>query len=237
MIEELERKNNSPRGITLVALVVTIVVLIILAVISINIIFGEDGIIEKTRISKQEMANAQAKEEQLLDEVANSMDKYTIGEREQTTVDKEEYETLKAEYQTLKENYETIKEDIEYLKERVEYPILYKNDAGWSSGSITIDGLSEYEEIGVYISIYTDDALSSAALVRCSRGGGAFSGSLTRIQSGNVQVPGVWLTTSGNTLTYDEGGKAIIYSGYNLARNTTKIYKIIGITKRSQIVE
>jgi len=95
MIEELERKNNSPRGITLVALVVTIVVLIILAVISINIIFGEDGIIEKTKISKQEMANAQAEEQELIATATNSMDKYIAGERENVTIPKEEYEALK----------------------------------------------------------------------------------------------------------------------------------------------
>jgi len=42
-----KKLRREERGITLIALIVTIVVLIILAVISINIVFGEDGIIQR----------------------------------------------------------------------------------------------------------------------------------------------------------------------------------------------
>jgi len=56
------------KGITLVALVVTIVVLIILAVISINVIFGEKGIIAEAQKSREKQ------------EIAEYMDKFNVAE-------------------------------------------------------------------------------------------------------------------------------------------------------------
>lgn len=53
-------KNKS--GITLIALVVTIIVLIILAGISLNLILGENGIIQRAKDSKQQTAIAEYKE-------------------------------------------------------------------------------------------------------------------------------------------------------------------------------
>ena len=50
------RKNYSNQtGITLIALVVTIVVLLILAGVSINAVFGQDGIIQKAKDSQNKM--------------------------------------------------------------------------------------------------------------------------------------------------------------------------------------
>lgn len=46
-------RNNQEKGITLIALVVTIIVLIILAGIAINIIIGQNGIINKVTIAKE----------------------------------------------------------------------------------------------------------------------------------------------------------------------------------------
>lgn len=51
------------RGITLIALVVTIIVLIILAGISINLILGENGIIQRTKDAKEQSLIAQYKEQ------------------------------------------------------------------------------------------------------------------------------------------------------------------------------
>lgn len=51
------------RGITLIALVITIIVLLILSGISISILGGENGIIERAKQAKEEHLYAQAKEE------------------------------------------------------------------------------------------------------------------------------------------------------------------------------
>lgn len=62
-------RKTKDRGITLVALVVTIVVLIILATISINIVFGEEGILTRARQAKDYMSNAQVEEQTMLNEM------------------------------------------------------------------------------------------------------------------------------------------------------------------------
>ena len=53
---------NKQNGITLVALVVTIVILIILAVVSINAIFGDNGLIKSAQKGKLEQEKAEARE-------------------------------------------------------------------------------------------------------------------------------------------------------------------------------
>jgi len=55
--------KNKNKGITLIALVVTIIVLIILAGISINLVLGENGLIEKSKKSKEQTLIAQYKEQ------------------------------------------------------------------------------------------------------------------------------------------------------------------------------
>ena len=55
----MKRREN---GITLIALVVTIIVLIILAGVSINLVLGENGIIERAKYSKEISEEKSAKE-------------------------------------------------------------------------------------------------------------------------------------------------------------------------------
>ena len=55
-------KLKSNRGITLVALVITIVILIILATISINALFGNNGLINRAQMAKEEQSHANVKE-------------------------------------------------------------------------------------------------------------------------------------------------------------------------------
>ena len=55
---------NKQRGITLVALVITIVILIILATVSINAVFGENGLIRKAEQAKEIQEEATKNEEE-----------------------------------------------------------------------------------------------------------------------------------------------------------------------------
>ena len=76
--EEMERKVEDKKikdssGITLVALAVTIVILIILAVISINIVFGEDGIVKQAEKAKEHQANAEAHDIEMLEKINNEV--------------------------------------------------------------------------------------------------------------------------------------------------------------------
>ena len=45
--------KTKEKGITLIALIVTIIVLIILAGVSINLILGKNGLIEKAKFAKE----------------------------------------------------------------------------------------------------------------------------------------------------------------------------------------
>ncbi len=56
--EKIKEMLKQPKGITLIALVVTIVVLIILAVVSINTVFGENGLISSAEKAEVEHTHA-----------------------------------------------------------------------------------------------------------------------------------------------------------------------------------
>lgn len=54
--------TKANKGITLISLVITIIILLILAAVSINVIFGQDGMIQKTKDAKTKTEIAQEKE-------------------------------------------------------------------------------------------------------------------------------------------------------------------------------
>ena len=67
------------RGITLIALVVTIVVLLILAGVSLNAVFGQDGIIQKAKDSQNKMDEATQNDLDSINELNNWIDGKTNG--------------------------------------------------------------------------------------------------------------------------------------------------------------
>ena len=62
------------KGITLIALVITIVVLIILAGVSINLVLGENGLIERAKEAKEKSEQAKLNDEVALNEAAEYID-------------------------------------------------------------------------------------------------------------------------------------------------------------------
>ena len=62
---------NKNKGITLVALVVTIVVLLILAGVSINLVLGENGLINNAKEAKNKTLQAEKDDEESMDATAN----------------------------------------------------------------------------------------------------------------------------------------------------------------------
>ena len=79
-----QMKNKKERGITLIALVVTIIVLIILAGVSINLVFGNLGIVTKAKEAKRMQEQAELNEQIALGELSNEIDK-TINGKETPT--------------------------------------------------------------------------------------------------------------------------------------------------------
>ena len=70
------------RGITLVALVITVIVLIILAGVTLSTLVGDNGIITKAQEAKQNMANAAAEEDKLIQNLLNEIKGIEAGGRE-----------------------------------------------------------------------------------------------------------------------------------------------------------
>ena len=62
-------KNKSERGITLVALVITIIIIIILATVTINMAFGDNGLITQAQKAKDMTANSIAAEQEGMNSV------------------------------------------------------------------------------------------------------------------------------------------------------------------------
>ena len=56
--ETIKIKQKSEQGITLVALVITIVILIILATVTINVAFGDGGLIDQAKLAAEKTANS-----------------------------------------------------------------------------------------------------------------------------------------------------------------------------------
>ena len=81
------RLKNENRGITLVALVVTIIVLIILASISINLLFGNNGIITKTKEARFNYVVAANEEQKSLTSLEMDIEDSSGGEIDESTLD------------------------------------------------------------------------------------------------------------------------------------------------------
>ena len=88
----MKKRSMGERGITLVALIVTIIVLLILAGVTINTIFGENGLINKAKTAAQKYKEQSELEKTKLGELENWISGYgTNGESGQENVKREYY--------------------------------------------------------------------------------------------------------------------------------------------------
>ena len=77
-------KTQKNKAITLIALVVTIVIMLILAGISLNLLFGENGIINKAKMGKTKFLGEEAREE--VEREVNVVVQDMISKKEQATL-------------------------------------------------------------------------------------------------------------------------------------------------------
>ena len=56
--EKIKKKHKNDKGITLVALVITIVILIILATVTVNVAFGDGGLIDQAKLAAEKTVNS-----------------------------------------------------------------------------------------------------------------------------------------------------------------------------------
>ena len=78
--EQDKKSKKTEKGITLVALVITIVILIILATVTINVAFGEGGLIEKAQQAKNLTEQATRNEQESLNSIMKQFNEIMSGE-------------------------------------------------------------------------------------------------------------------------------------------------------------
>ena len=109
-------KIKNSRGITLVALVITIVILIILATITINVAFGEGGLIERAQQAKELTERATKDEEEKLNAVMSEygdlINGMNGGENGTNEVDPEPVNPELEKDKQLKKNLQEIMQEI-----------------------------------------------------------------------------------------------------------------------------
>lgn len=81
IMKSLKNKIKNMNGITLISLVITIIVLIILAGVTLNMLLGENGIINRTKTAKEENEKATATETMNLKITNVQMSKYAEEQR------------------------------------------------------------------------------------------------------------------------------------------------------------
>ena len=109
IIMRTHKKSIGDAGITLVALVVTIIILLILAGVTINMVLGQNGLIEKSKIAKGKYENAALDEKAQLKNATDLMD------------------SLYGDYSTVKVGDEVIKITAENAKNYYGYKVTNYN--------------------------------------------------------------------------------------------------------------
>ena len=69
---------KSNKAITMVVLIVTIIVMLILAGVTLTLVLGENGLIEKTKASVNKYEMASKNEEEQLQDIEDYMDNYDL---------------------------------------------------------------------------------------------------------------------------------------------------------------
>ena len=105
----IHKKSIGDAGITLVALVVTIIILLILAGVTINMVLGQNGLIQKSKIAKGKYENAALDENAQLKNATDLMD------------------SLYGDYSTVKVGDEVIKITAENAKNYYGYKVTNYN--------------------------------------------------------------------------------------------------------------
>ena len=114
-MEEVNRKNKikvaQERGITLIALVITIIILIILATVTLNIVLGEGGLIDRAKLAKDMTEQATLEEQQGLNSLMSEMTNI-MAEEQTPPVQKSEVEEAR-DNGTPFDNTTTITDDLD----------------------------------------------------------------------------------------------------------------------------
>lgn len=105
--------RRQEKGITLIALIITIIILLILAGISLHLLIGNNGILNKTQLAKKRTEIAQNESNLLFSEYENLIESYKPKEDISSKVFWAEHFSFIPE--DISWNVENIKEALDYL--------------------------------------------------------------------------------------------------------------------------
>lgn len=153
--------KTKEKGITLIALIVTIIVLIILAGISINLILGENGLIEKAKYAKEKTQTSSEEEIIKLKILENELNNnFNLGKK---LYDKTIENGNKWDVIVLKENNKTYGTDYTYIEKGTQISNDQRSEFNWIINSKTgeIIKLEEdtYVELSYNSSVGTTEGL------------------------------------------------------------------------------
>ena len=139
------KRSTTENGITLVALVITIVILIILATVTLNVAFGDDGLIQKAQEAKNLTEEAVKKEQEELNCIISEYTNIIVEEpgiNTNTTIDPEPEEPEQSEVEIAKElgtifEKKTIIEDAN--KNKIMIPEGFKIAGGDEGSGVTVE--------------------------------------------------------------------------------------------------
>ncbi len=152
---EKQEATNSNRGITLVALVITIIIIIILATVTINMAFGDNGLIKQAELARDMAANSTRHETESMANLTAYLNTVINDDSEITpptdgTFSEEEGVNTpnigdNMELVVFDEDTSTWKEDP--TKEAYSYKDTSTegaNSSEWANAKVTIDGIDSY---------------------------------------------------------------------------------------------
>ena len=146
------------KGITLVALVITIVILIILATISINVIFGDNGLIQKAEEAKEMTANSTIAEQEELDKLLDKIDETTNEAQVNAPKLCENMKLVKYDEKTQEWVEDTTKSEYSYIAKTGSGD---NNLSKWANAEVEIEGVKSYfvwiPRYAYKITYYTDE--------------------------------------------------------------------------------
>lgn len=209
------KRTASNSAITLIALIITIIVLLILAGVTLNMIMGENGIIQKAQVAKEKTNASQQDENEKIGELENKLEDYTNpGYREKSK------NGLVAFYNTVFYNATTTERELEVVDFNEDY-------ATKNNNTITIKEPGEYTAyITVGHSPY-DSTFTSRT-------------NLYEDNVSNINVVMNYQQTEGTKpykITVEEGKtidiRGTIYSDGNFSQGTITIFGSIVIVKNS----
>ena len=221
-------RRSNQKGITLIALVITIIVLIILAGISIMMISGQDGILQRAGNAKDINDEAQKDERKKLDQMdklitskIGKIDDKTYSEQGYIArMDNIYYKTLQSAIDDVEKN--NTKKDITMINDSIECITVYENQ----DIVLNLNGKILDSDNVEYQTILNNGTLSiSGGILKCKDSNVVCNYGICEINS----------DTEVTTQNENNGTTIVNYEGANLIINGAKVYSKTGGALRNKI--